>query len=538
MAKHIFVTGGVLSSLGKGVTSSSIGMILERMGYKIAMQKFDPYINVDPGTMNPYQHGEVYVTDDGLETDLDLGHYERFTNARVTRHSNYTAGRIYNEVIQRERRGEYLGETVQVIPHIVNEIKDAVRRLDEPGVDVAITEVGGTVGDIESLPFLEAIRQFGIEHGRQNVLFVHISYVPKLHATQEIKTKPTQHSVGELRKIGIIPDILIVRCESSLPSEARKKLSLFCNVDRESVIEERDIEYSIYEIPVMLIEQGLEKLLCKKLGLTHRPPEISDLRNILATIKQPQHEIRIGVVGKYLDLTDAYKSVWEAIAHGGISNSARITLNKISAEVVEKEGAEKFLNECDGLLVPGGFGSRGVEGKIAAIKFAREKRMPFFGLCLGMQLCVVEFARNVCRLDGAHSTEFNPETKFPVIRLMGSQEQISSKGGTMRLGSYECHLRQDSKTAQIYGSSIIFERHRHRYEFNNSFRKMLEDNGLIVAGVNPQQDLVEVVELRDHPFFIGVQYHPEFKSKPFKPHPLFASFVKSCIEYKQQKKTD
>jgi CTP synthase len=533
--KHIFITGGVLSSLGKGLTSASIGLLIERRGLRIAMQKIDPYINVDAGTMNPYQHGEVYVTEDGLETDLDLGHYERFTNAKINQHSNYTTGRIYYSTIAKERSGEYLGQTVQVIPHITNEIKYGIHAMAEPEVDVIITEIGGTVGDIEGSPFLEAIRQIGLECQKENVLFIHLTLVPFLKTINEHKTKPTQQSVAKLREIGIQPDAIICRTDVPITQEVRDKIALFCNVSKNAVFEEKDVDLSIYEIPLMLYNQGLDRFVVEKLGLESRwEPDLSDWKELLEIIKNPDDVINIGIVGKYLEVQDAYKSIFEALAHGGFANRVRVNPVKINSEDVEKYGMQKFAKDISGILVPGGFGGRGIEGKILAAKFARENKIPFFGICLGLQIAVIEFARNVLGLEGAHSTEFNKTTSHPVIDLMEQQKTITQKGATMRLGSYECRLLPDSKAYRAYENQVIYERHRHRYEFNNNYREKFEKAGMKAAGINPQQNLVEILEIEDHPWFVGVQFHPEFKSKPIKPHPLFSGFVKACIDYKRR----
>lgn len=531
MTKHIFVTGGVVSSLGKGLTSASIGFLLESIGLKINMQKFDPYINVDPGTMNPYQHGEVYVTEDGVEADLDLGHYERFTNAKIDARSNYTTGKIYNTVISKERSGEYLGQTIQVIPHITNEIKSAVKQMTEPNIDVAITEIGGTVGDIESLPFLEAIRQFGLEIGQENVLYIHLTLIPFLHSSNEIKTKPTQQSTGKLREIGIIPDILICRTEIPLTEEAKSKLSLFCNVPINAVIEERDVEYSIYEIPVMLHKHGLDDIIVRKLGLPHSKPNIAKWITMLENIKNPKQNVTIAMVGKYLELQDSYKSIYESLAHAGIANNCKVNIKKINAEDVEKFGMEKFADDISGILVPGGFGMRGIEGKIKAVQYARINKIPYFGLCLGMQCAVIEFARNVCELKSAHSTEFDENTQHPVIDIMELQKKVKDKGGTMRLGAYTCKIEKGTKAYEAYGKGEVRERHRHRYEFNNRYREAFQSKGLKFSGIWEEGNLVEIIELENHPWFIGVQFHPEFKSKPTSCHPLFRDFIKSAIEF-------
>ncbi|GAC1463535.1 MAG: CTP synthase [Isosphaeraceae bacterium] len=530
MAKHIFVTGGVVSSLGKGLTCASIGMLLEHRGLRVRLQKFDPYINVDPGTMSPYQHGEVYVLDDGAETDLDLGHYERFTNAPLTRDCNYTTGKIYLSVIQKEREGKhYEGRTVQVIPHVTDEIKAAVLRLAVEDVDVVITEIGGTVGDIESLPFLEAIRQFALDVGRENCLYIHLTLVPYLKAAAELKTKPTQHSVGALRQIGIQPDLLICRTEHPISQDDKDKIALFCNIDRKGVIEERDKEYSIYEVPLSLVNKGLDELLIKRLGLKANPLDIRDWRDLLDRIMRPDHEVRIAVVGKYMKHRDAYKSVYESLDHAGIAHRARVIVQRVEAEEVRGGGAAAVLGGADGILVPGGFGMRGVEGKIEAIRFARTHRIPFFGICLGMQCAAVEFARGVLGLEDANSTEFEQTTQHPVISLMEDQSAVRERGGTMRLGACPCVLATDSRARKAYGTDTISERHRHRYEFNNGYRGVFEKNGFLASGVSPDGRLVEIVELRDHPWFLAVQFHPEFQSKPTKAHPLFRDFVAAAL---------
>jgi CTP synthase len=530
MAKHIFVTGGVVSSLGKGLTCASIGMLLEHRGLRVRLQKFDPYINVDPGTMSPYQHGEVYVLDDGSETDLDLGHYERFTEAPLTRECNYTTGKIYLSVIEKEREGKhYEGKTVQVIPHVTDEIKAAVLRLVDDDVDVAIHEIGGTVGDIESLPFLEAIRQFALDVGRENCLYIHLTLVPYLKAAGELKTKPTQHSVGALRQIGIQPDVLICRTEHPISAEDKEKIALFCNVERRAVIEERDKEYSIYEVPLSLLANGLDEILVKRLGLRAEPLDISDWRELVDRIRHPAHEVRIAVVGKYMRHRDAYKSVYEALDHAGIANHARVIVQRVEAEEVSQSGAESTLAGVDGILVPGGFGMRGVEGKIEAIRFARTRRIPYFGICLGMQCAAVEFARNVLGYDDANSTEFDKSTQHPVIALMGDQTTVRQRGGTMRLGACPCVLAEGSLARQAYGMDVIHERHRHRYEFNNTYRDAFEENGFLLTGLSPDGQLVEIIEWPDHPWFLAVQFHPEFQSKPTKAHPLFREFIAASL---------
>jgi len=533
MTKHIFVTGGVVSSLGKGLTSASIGLLLERRGLKVRMQKLDPYLNVDPGTMSPYQHGEVYVLDDGSETDLDLGHYERFTNSPLSKESNYTTGRIYRTVIEKERRGEFLGGTVQVVPHITNEIKSSVLNLARHDVDVVITELGGTVGDIEGLPFLEAIRQVPLDVGKGNCLFIHLTLVPYLKAAREAKTKPTQHSVGQLRQIGIQPDILIVRTERPLEQDHIDKIALFCNLEKRAVIEEVDKEFSIYEVPLGLAEHGLDRLIVEKLNIDAGPLEMDDWQELMNRVRNPEHEVTIAVVGKYIDHKDAYKSIYEALDHAGFAHSARILVKRIEAEELEQQGAEMFLRGVDGILVPGGFGMRGTEGKIEAIRYARECEIPYLGICLGMQCAVIEFARNVLGLEDANSSEFSAESKHPVICLLDDQKSVREKGGTMRLGAQKGVLEADSRVAECYGTTEISERHRHRYEFNPAYRQQFVNAGLRPSGQTPDGKYVEVVELAEHPWFIAVQYHPEFHSKPAEPHPLFRGFVEAAISHRQ-----
>jgi len=531
VARYIFVTGGVLSSLGKGVSSAAIASLLEEMGYRVTLQKLDPYLNVDPGTMSPYQHGEVYVTEDGAETDLDLGHYERFTKAQMGRENNITSGRVYFNVLQRERKGDYLGATVQVIPHITNEIKRLIRSIEKDH-DFVIVEVGGTVGDIESLPFLEAIRQLGMELGRENCVYVHVTYVPYVKSVGELKTKPTQHSVKELRAIGIQPDVLICRSECEIPKEVKEKISLFTNVSPSAVISAHDVE-TIYEVPLLFKKQGLHLWLAKRFNLEPKDGE-GKWEKIVSIIKNAKEEVKVALVGKYVSLRDAYKSVVEALTHGSIANHVKLNILWVNSENVEEE----LLHEADGILVPGGFGERGIEGKIKAINYGRLSKKPTFGICLGMQLMCVEFARNVLNLKGANSTEFDPNTPHPVIDIMEEQKQIEELGGTMRLGAYPCVLKEGTKVREIYKKEVIYERHRHRYEFNNAYRELFERNGFVISGVSPDGRLVEVVELKDHPWFIGCQFHPEFKSKPFDPHPLFVSFIKACIDAKLQRTTD
>ena len=537
--KFIFITGGVLSSLGKGLAAASLGALLESRGMTVTFQKLDPYINVDPGTMNPFQHGEVFVTDDGAETDLDMGHYERYTNAVMTQVNNYTSGRIYYSVIQKERRGEYLGGTVQVIPHITDEIKHAVLQLDGT-VDVAIIEIGGTIGDIEGLPFIEAIRQLRGELGRDYTLFIHLTLVPYIKTAGEVKTKPTQHSVKGLLASGIQPDILICRTENHLTAELKKKIALFCNVEPESVITAIDVD-SIYEVPLCLHEEGLDDRVLEKLGIWTGAPYIKPWEELVERIKNPKYQVTIGITGKYVDLKESYKSLHEALVHGGIANNAQVDLKYISAEDLEECDPEQLLKDCDGILVPGGFGSRGTEGKIRAITMARENKIPFFGICLGMQLAVVEFARNIAGMEDAHSTELDAATLFPVIYLMKewfdfrtgqieTRDEASDMGGTLRLGAYPCILKEGTLASKAYRQDEISERHRHRYEFNNMFREELVKAGMVVSGTSPDDTLVEIVELKDHPWFLGCQFHPEFKSKPMHTHPLFRDFIKAALK--------
>lgn len=530
MTKHIFVTGGVVSSLGKGITAASIAMLLRQRGYRVNMQKMDPYINVDPGTMSPFQHGEVYVTEDGAETDLDLGHYERFGGVTCSKVSNFTTGRIYSNVIKREREGGYLGKTVQVIPHITNEIKCSISMLSGVDIDIAITEIGGTAGDIESLPFLEAIRQYRHEIGRENGMFIHLTLVPYIKAAGEMKTKPSQQSVAILREIGITPDILICRCEQPMDDDHIEKLSLFCNVEKEHVIAEQDVKNSIYEVPVELARQNLDKYILEHFKLPVNNLDLTDWNSMLENAMAPKNgTVKIGVIGKYISLKDAYKSIYEALSHAGIVNSVKVSIKMIESEELEAKSDEEFLDDVDGILVPGGFGSRGVSGKIKAIKYARENRIPFFGICLGMQCAVIEFARNVCNMSGAHSAEFSTTTEYPVIDLMEDQKLVTAKGGTMRLGGYPCILEENTLSRKAYGSQKISERHRHRYELNTKFLNTLTSNGLVIAGTSPDKKLVEIVELRSHPWFVACQYHPEFKSTPLKAHPLFRDFIKAAM---------
>jgi CTP synthase len=529
--KYIFVTGGVVSSLGKGIAAASLGRLLVERGLSVTIQKFDPYINVDPGTMSPFQHGEVFVTDDGAETDLDLGHYERFIDRSLSQQNNITTGRIYQNVISKERRGEYLGSTVQVVPHITDEIKAAIRRAG-PGHDVVITEIGGTVGDIESLPFLEAIRQFRQEVGRDNALFIHLTLVPWIAASGELKTKPTQHSVRELMQIGIQPDLLVCRSERPLGPEIKRKIALFCNVDYNCVIESPDVE-SIYEIPLIFYEQGFDREVCSRLRLETPEPDLTGWRRMVDRILRPSRRIRIAVVGKYTDLHDAYKSVHEALLHGGIANDVGVDIEWIASDrFTDQDAAGRLLKGFDGLLVPGGFGDRGIEGMIQAVRWAREHGLPFFGICLGMQVAIIEFARHVCGMADTNSTEFQPDCPTPVIALLPSQRGITELGGTMRLGAYPARLRPGSRAAQAYGTTEISERHRHRWEVNNAYRDVLAEHGLRLSGQSPDGGLVEVIELPDHPWFIGCQFHPELKSRPTRPHPLFTAFVAAAARHR------
>ncbi len=529
MTKYIFVTGGVVSSLGKGLTSAAIGLLLESHGFTVALQKLDPYLNVDPGTMSPYQHGEVYVTDDGTETDLDLGHYERFTRAKLTRDSNYTTGKIYNEVISKERRGDYLGSTVQVIPHITDEIKRCIGNMDDGEADVIISELGGTVGDIEGQPFLEAIRQFGLEKGRENVMFIHLTLLPYLSASGEVKTKPTQHSVGKLREIGILPDILVCRTEKEMEDDHRRKIALFCNVPVDAVIEERDVDHSIYEVPMVLREQKLDSQILSHLQLPEGSGDLAEWKEMVDTVCSLTKTTEVTVVGKYIELTDAYKSIYEALTHAGIAHNVDVKFRKVSSEAVEKEGVEALLEGSQAILVPGGFGDRGIEGKISAIRYARENSIPFFGICLGMQCACIEFGRNIMGLEGAHSSEFDKNTPHPVIDLMADQNDVTEKGGTMRLGAYPCDLADGTIAKNAYGEDLIHERHRHRYEFNNSYRQQFEDAGGVFSGLSPDGNLVEIFELPDHPWFVSCQFHPEFQSRPVSAHPLFRDFVRASL---------
>ncbi len=539
--KYIFVTGGVLSSLGKGLASASIGALLESRGLSVTIQKLDPYINVDPGTMNPFQHGEVFVTDDGAETDLDLGHYERFTSVRMGMDNNFTTGKIYYSVISKERRGDYLGGTVQVIPHITDEIKRSIKLVAD-GVDVVIVEIGGTIGDIESLPFLEAIRQFKTDVGKENVIYIHLTLVPYITTAGEVKTKPTQHSVKELRSIGIQPDILLCRADRDLSKEIKGKIALFCNVGVDAVITAKDVE-SIYEVPLNFHNEGLDDKIIELLNIWTRAPRLDAWEDLVRRIKTPGYSVRIAIVGKYTNLIESYKSLNEALYHGGFSNDCRVKLFFVDSESIDNNNCGEILAGADGILVPGGFGSRGVEGKICAARYAREKKIPYFGICLGMQIAVIEYARNVAEMEGAHSSEFDENTPFPVIYLMLSwydektgtiqnRDITSEKGGTMRLGAYPCLLKESTLANDAYNTREISERHRHRYEFNNKFMGRLEEKGLVVSGTSPSGDLVEIVEIKDHPWFLGCQFHPEFKSQPMNPHPLFKSFIGAALKMK------
>jgi len=531
--KYIFVTGGVLSSLGKGLASASIGALLESRGLSVTLKKFDPYINIDPGTMNPFQHGEVFVTDDGAETDLDLGHYERFTHARMTRDNNYTTGQIYHAVITKERRGDYLGGTVQIIPHITDELKAAYRKKVDTA-DVVIIEIGGTVGDIESLPFLEAMRQFMWEAGPENAIAIHLTLVPHLGAAGELKTKPTQHSVKALREIGIQPNILLCRTDRFLSQDIKGKIALFCNVTPDAVVTGKDVE-TIYEVPLVLHQEGIDDKIIKLLNIWTKRPDLASWEEVVRRIRQPKAEVEIAIVGKYVHLREAYKSLSEAFVHGGIANETRVNLRWIDAEALEREGAEEHLRGVDGLMVPGGFGVRGIEGKVAAIRWARERLLPFFGICLGMQCAAIEFARSVLGHDGANSTEFDQQSPHPVIDLMTEQVGVADKGGTMRLGAYPCRLAEGTLAARAYGSAAeIRERHRHRFEFNNAYRAAFEAAGMRISGVYPGRDLVEILELAGHPWFLGCQFHPEFTSRPWAAHPLFRDFVRAAREHREQ----
>ena len=530
--KYIFVTGGVVSSLGKGLAAASLGTLLELRGLSVILQKFDPYLNVDPGTMSPFQHGEVYVLDDGAETDLDLGHYERFTNCKLTRFNNLTSGQVFENVIKKERRGEYLGKTVQFIPHCTDEIKarinDVTLRSD---ADVLITEIGGTVGDIEGHLFLEALRQFSLDVGRENVCFLHVTLLPLIKAAGEIKTKPTQQSVAKLREIGIQPDIIVCRTEHDLDEDNKKKIAMFCNVEKKNVVAFRDVDHTIYECPIDLRRDKLDRLVCDRLGIESKTPDLTEWKNFVEHIIHPTHEVNIAVVGKYIELQDAYKSIYESLTHAGASHDTRVTIDRIDAEAIEKEGAAAYLDGIDGILIPGGFGDRGTEGKILTCQYARENNIPYFGICLGMQIATIEFARHVCGLKDANSTEFDKETPDPVISLQEEQKGIQDMGATMRLGANDAKVIPNTQAAKLYGTDLISERHRHRYEFNPAYREQLETAGLKISAVSANEGLVELVEIPSHPFFIGAQFHPEFQSKPNHPHPLFSGFVAAALEH-------
>lgn len=533
--KYIFVTGGVVSGLGKGITAASLGRLLKARGLHVTIQKFDPYINVDPGTMSPYQHGEVFVTDDGAETDLDLGHYERFIDENLNKNSNVTTGKIYWSIITKERKGDFLGGTVQVIPHITNEIKERIYRVGKADhTDVVITEIGGTVGDIESLPFLEAIRQVTTDVGRENVMYIHVTLVPFLSKSEELKTKPTQHSVKELRSIGIQPDVIVCRTEKHISKDLKDKIGLFCNIRGDSVIQNMDAEV-LYEVPLMLEKEGLADIVCKRLSLQCKEPDLREWQEMVSKQKNLEHTVTIALVGKYVELHDAYLSVVESLKHGGIANNADIRIKWVNSEHLNSDNIKNYLLKADGILVPGGFGDRGIEGKILAAQYARENKIPYFGICLGMQMAVIEFARNVAGLTGANSSEFDSKVRYPVIDLMPEQRDIDEKGGTMRLGLYPCKIKEGTRAHVIYKEGLIYERHRHRYEFNNEFREILTEKGMVLSGLSPSERLVEIVELPEHPWYVGVQFHPEFKSRPNKPHALFRDFIRAALE-KQTKK--
>ena len=536
--KYIFVTGGVVSSLGKGLAAASIGTLLDARGLKVLMQKFDPYLNVDPGTMSPYQHGEVYVLDDGAETDLDLGHYERFTSGVLSRMNNLTSGQVFDSVIKKERRGEYLGKTVQFIPHVTDEIKDRMRQVTDnnPDVDVLITEIGGTVGDMEGLLFIEALRQFALEAGKENVCFIHVTLLPYIKAAGEVKTKPTQQSVAKLRELGIQPDIIICRTEADLDEDNRKKIAMFCNVERTNVVAFRDVDHSIYECPLDLRRDKIDRLVVDKIGLGHTPsPALEDWERFVQRVIHPKHKVTIAVAGKYIELQDAYKSIYESLIHAGAHHDTKVEIIRVDTESIEDHSAKEIIGDVDGVLVPGGFGDRGTEGKILAAKYARENKIPYFGICLGMQIATIEFARNVCGLEGANSTEFDKATKHPVICLQEEQKGVEDMGATMRLGSCESILFAGTKASDLYGNKDrIHERHRHRYEFNSDYQDRLQEAGLVISSVSADAGLVEIIELPDHPFYIGAQFHPEFQSKPNFPHPLFAGFIAAALEHAQK----
>jgi CTP synthase len=529
--KYIFITGGVVSSLGKGLAAASLGTLLELRGLRVVFQKFDPYLNVDPGTMNPFQHGEVYVLNDGAETDLDLGHYERFTNCVLSRHNNLTSGQVYENVILKERRGDYLGKTVQVIPHVTDEIKNRIREVaEESKADVVITEIGGTTGDIEGLPFLEAIRQFILEVGAQNVVNVHVTLVPYIKAAGELKTKPTQQSIAKLREIGLQPQVLLCRTEHPLDAELRQKLSMFCNVSPRGVIEARDVKHTIYEMPLMLNEEGLDDLVCELLHIEAPPPDLANWRKFVERVVSPKKQVKIAIVGKYIELQDAYKSIYESLTHAAASQDCGIDLKLIDAESL-MDGVDGHLKDVAGVLIPGGFGERGVEGKITAARFARENKVPYLGLCLGMQVATIEFARNVCGLEKANSTEFDQNAPDPVICLLEEQREVKTKGASMRLGTWPTKIAEGTVAEKIYGHGEVLERHRHRYEFNMKYRDQMREKGFTISGTSPDGALAELIELRDHPYFLACQYHPEFQSKPNKPHPLFKAFVQACLAH-------
>ncbi|MBN1298854.1 MAG: CTP synthase [Actinobacteria bacterium] len=532
--RYIFITGGVLSSLGKGICAASLGRLLKSRGFSVTIQKLDPYINIDPGTMNPFQHGEVFVTEDGGETDLDLGHYERFIDENLSKYNNFTSGKVYKNVIDKERRGNFLGDTIQVIPHVTDEIKDCIKKtLQTKPANIIITEIGGTVGDIESLPFLEAIRQFKKDAGRENVLYIHVTYVPYLKTTGELKTKPTQHSVKELRSIGIQPDIIICRSEVPLSDDLKAKISLFCDIEQEAIVDAVDVKH-LYEVPLNLQKEGLDSIAMYKLNLKYKVSDMSGWKNLIDSIKSIKESIKIGIVGKYTNLKDSYISIVEALNHGGYFYKKNIEIKWINSEELEDyEHCKKILSDVSGILVPGGFGIRGINGKINAVRFARENNCPYFGICLGMQCAVIEFARNVCGLKGANSSEFDASTDYPVIDLLPEQKKVDDKGGTMRLGSYPCTILENSAAFEAYGEKTVYERHRHRYELNNNYRKLLNEAGMVATGVFEEKDLAEIVEIKGHPWFMGVQFHPEFKSRPDRPHPLFKQFVAAALNYKK-----
>ncbi len=533
--KFIFVTGGVVSSLGKGLAAAALGTLLEKRGLKVILQKFDPYLNVDPGTMSPFQHGEVYVLDDGAETDLDLGHYERFTSGTLSKLNNLTSGQVYESVIRKERRGDYLGATVQVIPHVTDEIKNRIHEVAEKmDGDVIITEIGGTTGDIEGLPFLEAMRQFNDEVGSENVLFIHATLVPFIRAAGELKTKPTQQSVAKLREIGIQPEIILCRAEEEVDDDLRSKISMFCNLPKSNVIQFLDVEHTIYEAPLELRKERFDQIVCDALGLELPEPDLKEWRSFVDRVIRPSKEIRIAVVGKYIELQDAYKSIYEALTHAGAAHDCRVTIVKLDSKEIVEDGAQAHLGDVHGILIPGGFGERGIEGKVAAAQYARENGIPYFGLCLGMQIATIEYARNVCGLERANSSEFDPDSPHPVICLLEEQKGVDDKGASMRLGTWETLLTEGSRSRALYGSDRVSERHRHRYEFNQDYRQILVDAGLLVAGTSPDGTLTEIVEVPSHPFFIASQFHPEFRSRPNAPHPLFSGFVSAALEYAQK----